>query len=155
MASVAIMADDRMKSQGISSPLDREIGALALPALGALAAEPLYVLVDTAIVGPLGTTQLASLQVGVLTAMLQTLSLRAGAHTLDWVPDVTLRPRTYLLRLRVEDAICVQAAQRSVVRLLGVDAGFLKLGAAPGENAVLGVRTDAQQFTVQILHCGP
>ena len=38
---------------------DREIVALALPALGALAAEPLYVLVDTAIVGHLGTTQLA------------------------------------------------------------------------------------------------
>ena len=34
-----------------------------LPALGALAAEPLYVLVDTAIVGHLGTTQLASLAI--------------------------------------------------------------------------------------------
>jgi putative MATE family efflux protein len=45
------------------SPYDREILALALPALGALAAEPLYVLVDTAIVGHLGTTQLASLAI--------------------------------------------------------------------------------------------
>jgi putative MATE family efflux protein len=36
---------------------------LAVPALGALAAEPLYVLVDTAIVGHLGTTQLASLAI--------------------------------------------------------------------------------------------
>lgn len=41
--------------------LDREILALALPALGALAAEPLYLLADTAIVGHLGTTQLAAL----------------------------------------------------------------------------------------------
>ena len=40
---------------------DREILALALPALGALAAEPLYVLVDTAVVGNLGTPQLAGL----------------------------------------------------------------------------------------------
>ncbi len=40
---------------------DREIFRLALPALGALAAEPLYVLVDTAIVGHLGTPQLAAL----------------------------------------------------------------------------------------------
>ena len=39
----------------------REIAAIALPALGALAAEPLYLLVDTAIVGHLGTVQLASL----------------------------------------------------------------------------------------------
>ena len=45
------------------SPHDREILRLAVPALGALAAEPLYVLVDTAIVGHLGTTQLASLAI--------------------------------------------------------------------------------------------
>jgi putative MATE family efflux protein len=45
------------------SPYDREIFGLALPALGALAAEPLYVLVDTAIVGHLGTQQLAALAI--------------------------------------------------------------------------------------------
>ena len=47
----------------LRSPYDREIFRLAVPALGALAAEPLYVLVDTAIVGHLGTTQLASLAI--------------------------------------------------------------------------------------------
>jgi putative MATE family efflux protein len=44
-----------------SSPHDREILRLALPALGALAAEPLYVLADTAIVGHLGRPQIAAL----------------------------------------------------------------------------------------------
>jgi putative MATE family efflux protein len=44
-------------------PLDREVFKLALPALGALASEPLYVLVDTAIVGHLGTTELAALAI--------------------------------------------------------------------------------------------
>ena len=43
------------------SVYDREIFLLALPALGALAAEPLYLLADTAIVGHLGTPQLAAL----------------------------------------------------------------------------------------------
>jgi putative MATE family efflux protein len=43
--------------------LDREIARLALPALGALAAEPLYVLADTAIVGHLGTPQLGGVAV--------------------------------------------------------------------------------------------
>jgi putative MATE family efflux protein len=43
------------------SPYDREIMRLALPALGALAAEPLYVLADTAIVGHLGRPQIAAL----------------------------------------------------------------------------------------------
>src|SRR4051812_8214707 len=44
-------------------PRDREIAGLALPALGALAAEPLYVLADTAVVGHLGTPQLGGLAV--------------------------------------------------------------------------------------------
>jgi putative MATE family efflux protein len=47
----------------LSSPHDREIFRLAIPALGALAAEPLYLLVDTAIVGHLGTVQLAALAI--------------------------------------------------------------------------------------------
>ncbi|WP_278235877.1 MATE family efflux transporter [Isoptericola sp. AK164] len=41
--------------------IDREILALAWPALGALVAEPLFVLVDSAVVGHLGTAQLAGL----------------------------------------------------------------------------------------------
>ncbi|PLW73347.1 MATE family efflux transporter, partial [Streptomyces sp. DJ] len=47
---------------------DREILALALPAFGALVAEPLFVLVDSAVVGHLGTPQLAGL--GVAAALL-------------------------------------------------------------------------------------
>ena len=45
----------------LRSKYDREIVGLAFPALGALAAEPLYLLVDTAIVGHLGREQLAAL----------------------------------------------------------------------------------------------
>ena len=44
--------------------LDKEIARLAIPALGALVAEPLYVLADTAVVGNLlGTIELAGLAV--------------------------------------------------------------------------------------------
>jgi putative MATE family efflux protein len=55
----------------LRSPHDREIRRLAIPALGALAAEPLYLLVDTAIVGHLGTRQLAALAIAatVLTTL--------------------------------------------------------------------------------------
>jgi putative MATE family efflux protein len=45
------------------SATDRRILRLALPALGSLAVEPLYVLTDTAIVGRLGTEQLAGLAI--------------------------------------------------------------------------------------------
>lgn len=44
-------------------PHDREIVRLAVPALGALIAEPLYVLADTAVVGHLGAEPLAGLAV--------------------------------------------------------------------------------------------
>ncbi|MFD4631616.1 MATE family efflux transporter [Streptomyces sp. NPDC058284] len=49
---------------------DREIISLAVPAFGALVAEPLFVLADSAIVGHLGTAQLAGL--GVASALLTT-----------------------------------------------------------------------------------
>ena len=42
---------------------DREILRLALPALGALIAEPIYILTDTAVVGRIGTDELAGLAV--------------------------------------------------------------------------------------------
>lgn len=42
---------------------DREIVSLALPAFGALVAEPLFLMVDSAIVGHLGTPQLAGLAI--------------------------------------------------------------------------------------------
>jgi putative MATE family efflux protein len=45
----------------LRSPYDGQILRLAFPALGALAAEPLYIVVDTAIVGHLGRSQLAAL----------------------------------------------------------------------------------------------
>lgn len=49
---------------------DREIIALALPAFGSLVAEPLFVMVDSAVIGHLGTPQLAGL--GVAAALLTT-----------------------------------------------------------------------------------
>jgi putative MATE family efflux protein len=49
---------------------DREILTLAVPAFGALVAEPLFVMADSAIVGHLGTAQLAGL--GVASALLTT-----------------------------------------------------------------------------------
>ncbi len=54
-----------------TTPLDRRIFALAWPALGALIAEPLFLLTDTAMVGHLGGEALASL--GLAGIILQTL----------------------------------------------------------------------------------
>jgi len=54
-----------------ASTLHRDILRLALPALGALVAEPLFLLTDTAMVGHLGANPLASL--GLAGTILQTL----------------------------------------------------------------------------------
>ena len=51
-------------------PVDREILRLAVPTLGALVAEPLFLLVDTALVGHLGASPLAGL--GIASIILQT-----------------------------------------------------------------------------------
>ncbi|MBX9424112.1 MULTISPECIES: MATE family efflux transporter [Streptomyces] len=50
-------------SKAIRRQHDREIVSLALPAFGALVAEPLFLMVDSAVVGHLGTPQLAGLAI--------------------------------------------------------------------------------------------
>jgi len=52
--------------------VDRDIVRLALPALGALVVEPLFLLTDTALVGHLGAAPLAA--VGLASAVLQTVT---------------------------------------------------------------------------------
>jgi hypothetical protein len=111
---------------------------------------PALVTLDTLVTGQGAAAEQLATDATQQTVGTRTLSLRPGSHALDWVPDVTLKPRTYLLRLRVEDRTGIQAAQRAVVRLLGVDAGFRTLGAAPGDNVLLAVRTDAQRLAVQL-----
>ena len=71
----------------MSSPstasLDRRILSLAVPALGALVAEPLFVLIDSAMVGHLGATSLAGLSLAssVLTTVVGLFVFLAYATT--------------------------------------------------------------------------
>jgi hypothetical protein len=116
---------------------------------------PALVTLETLVTGQGAAAEQLATDAAQQTVGTRTVSLRPGSHALDWVPDTTLKPRTYLLRLRVEDRTGIQATQRAVVRVLGVDAGFRTLGAAPGDNVLLAVRTDAQRLAVQIFHCGP
>lgn len=68
----------------MSVPLKQVLG-LAVPALGVLAAEPLYLLVDTAVVGHLGAVPLGALSVGAIVlaqvAQLTFLSYGTTART--------------------------------------------------------------------------
>jgi len=77
-----------VRDRGARRALDRRIFALAVPALGAIAAEPLYGLADTAVVGHLGRPQLDALAVaatllsvlGWVTNFLTTVTTSAVAH---------------------------------------------------------------------------
>src|SRR5918994_6613556 len=93
------------------NPLDRRILALALPALGSLAVEPLYVLVDTAIVGRLGTAQLGGL---ALSATVLTIVV-AGCNFLTY--GTTERVARRLGGGRTTDAadVAVQAVWLSII----------------------------------------
>ncbi|KIE24255.1 multidrug transporter MatE [Streptomyces sp. MUSC 125] len=64
------MTEAPAKPRAVRRRHDREIVTLAVPAFGALVAEPLFVMADSAIVGHLGTAQLAGL--GVASALLTT-----------------------------------------------------------------------------------
>ncbi|WP_191277795.1 MATE family efflux transporter [Nocardioides flavus (ex Wang et al. 2016)] len=65
------MTADREREQETDRETDREILRLAVPAFLALVAEPLFLLSDAAIVGHLGTPELAGL--GVAAVVLQTV----------------------------------------------------------------------------------
>jgi hypothetical protein len=65
-----------------------------------------------------------------------------------WRPTKATQPRTYQLRLHVAGGTV--ANRFPVVRVQGIDAGFLRPSYAPGEQASLKVATDAKTLTFQV-----
>jgi putative MATE family efflux protein len=125
--------------------IDRRIIALAIPALGTLAVEPLYRLVDTAIVGRLGTAQLAGLAIAVTVLAL----VVAGSNFLTY--GTTQRVASRLGAGREADAadVGVQAVWLSLfVAVVAVP--LLVLGARPLAGA-LGAEGDVLDVAVQYL----
>ena len=108
------------------TPIDRRIIALGVPALGTLAVEPLYRLVDTAIVGRLGTDQLAGLAVAAAVLAL----VVAGSNFLTYGTTERVASRLGAGRAAEAADVGVQAIWLSVfVSVIAVPA--LVLGAEP------------------------
>jgi putative MATE family efflux protein len=125
--------------------VDRRIVSLALPALGTLAVEPLYRLVDTAIVGRLGTEQLAGLAVAAAILAL----VVAGSNFLTY--GTTERVASRLGALRDDDAADVGVQAMWLATLVAVVATpALVVGARP-MAAALGADGDALDFSVEYL----
>jgi putative MATE family efflux protein len=127
------------------SPYDREILVLALPALGTLAAEPLYVLTDTAIVGHLGRSQLAAL--GLAATVLT--SVFALFNFLQYGTTAQVARADGAGRRPLADALGVQAAWLSLAAGLGVAA--LTVALAEGIVDAFGAEGDTARYAVTYL----
>ena len=120
----------------VSSPstagLDRRILALAVPALGALVAEPLFVLIDSAMVGHLGAADLAGLSLAssVLTTVVGLFVFLAYATTATTARLFGAGDRRGGLRAGVEGLW--------LAALLGTGAALVLGAAAPGVVGALG-----------------
>lgn len=115
--------------------LDRRIGALALPALGALVAEPLFLATDTALVGHLGAEPLAGL--GIASTILQT-----AIGLLIFLAYATTP--TVARRLGAGDqAGALRAGIDGVWLAFGIGVGLLVLGLLAGEAAVAAFGAEA------------
>lgn len=106
-------------------PLDRRILSLALPALGALAIEPAYALVDTAIIGRVGTDELAGLAVAVAALALVFI----GANFLTYGTTQRVAHRTGSGDAEGAAEVGVQAVW--IAALVGLPAALLLSVGAP------------------------
>lgn len=124
---------------------DREILALAVPAFGALVAEPLFLMADSAIVGHLGTSQLAGL--GVAGAALSTITgvfvFLAYATTAAVARRIGAGDRRGAIRQGI-DGIWLAL-------LLAVPLVLLTLALAPSVAAALGASPTATPYAVDYL----
>src|SRR3954463_1821702 len=77
-------------------------------------------------------------------------TLPRGANVIVWKPKHDTPPRTYVLRLTVSTGAGRRVYTNAVVRVQGIDAGFLKASYAPGEDASVSVATDAKTLTFQV-----
>ncbi len=129
-------------------PLDRRIISLALPALGSLAVEPLYVLVDTAIVGRLGTAQLGGL---ALAATVLSFVV-AGCNFLTYGTTERMARRFGAGRPADAADVGIQATWLAVI--VGVVLAPAVALVAPVVGRVLGGEGDVLDYAVTYLRIG-
>jgi hypothetical protein len=93
-------------------------------------------------------------------------ALRPGRHELTWTPPADTPVGSYVMRLTINGPgsrttvlggrrpASAARQQAAVVRVLGVEATFLRRSYVPGEAMELQVLADAASLTLQFLRCG-
>ncbi|MFG2772582.1 MATE family efflux transporter [Streptomyces sp. NPDC048350] len=124
---------------------DREIISLAVPAFGALVAEPLFLMVDSAIVGHLGTPQLAGLAIAaaLLTTAVSVFVFLAYATTAAVARRVGAGDLTAAIRQGM-DGIWLAL-------LLGAAVVAITLPAAPWLVDIFGASDTATPYAITYL----
>ena len=148
MASAAGRVLRRSRRALRPSPLDREIFSLALPALGALAAEPLYLLADTAIVGHLGTPELAAL------ALASTLLTGLATFCNFLVYGVTAQVARLHGAGKRERAGAVGPQALWVALMIGIPVSAAAAAVAPAAIALLGGTGHIAEMATTFLRIG-
>lgn len=95
-------------------------------------------------------------------ARLPARSFERGPGTIVWQPKRSIEPRTYVLELtvagrhgrRVYGLPRPGGPRVPVVRIQGIDAGFIEPSYAPGQAAAVEVATDAKTLTFQVFAYG-
>jgi MATE family, multidrug efflux pump len=128
--------------------LDRRIAALALPALGSIAAEPAYSLADTAIVGHLGRTALGALAIA-------TTALTMTAWVAIFLTTATTSAVAGLAAARTPEAPDRAGRSAGAAYLVAAAGGILVAAVvavtAPWVAALLGARGEVLAGSVGYL----
>ena len=93
--------------------------------------------------------------VGATVVSRQPVSLVAGSNQIPWTPGPSLKPGSYILRLRDLETSPAPVLGSAVVRVMDVEATFRRRSALPGETVTLTVQTDAPWLRLTLLQCGP
>ncbi len=149
----------------IETDVDRRLAKLAIPAFGALAAEPLYRLVDTAIVGRLGKEQLGGVAVAVSVLSLviagsnflaygttQRVANRLGSNDRSGAADVGVQAMWLAAAIGLIAAPLMAGFAEPLTKLLGADdevlafaTTYLRISAIGVPFVVLGLAAQGAQ----------
>nr|WP_237686273.1 MATE family efflux transporter [Arthrobacter jiangjiafuii] len=125
--------------------MGRRILALAVPALGALIAEPLFLIADSAIVGHLGVNELAG--VGLASTVLQT----AVGLMVFLAYSTTGTVARYLGGDRHREAVAAGRDGMGLALILGVLLSTAGILAAPALASAMGATGEVHRFAVDYL----
>jgi putative MATE family efflux protein len=132
--------------------LDRRIIAIALPALGSLLVEPIYILTDTAIVGHLGTDPLGGL--ALASTVLNTLvwvfnflsygttarvAVRRGRGQIAGAAEDSLQGLWLAIGIGLAVALVIGLGARGLLQVLGDDPAVIAQGARYLRISAVGV----------------